>query len=70
MVKYITKRLLMGILVLLGTSILIFTIGFWRTLLLFAIVGIAYFIGTLLDEGGRTRVKDFFAGLFQRKNNG
>lgn len=26
--------------------------------------------GTLLDEGGRTRVKDFFAGLFQRKNNG
>lgn len=42
----------------------------WRTLLLFAIVGIAYFIGTLLDEGGRTRVKDFFAGLFQRKNNG
>ena len=27
MVKYITKRLLMGILVLLGTSILIFTIA-------------------------------------------
>ncbi len=51
-------------------AILIFTIGFWRTLLLFAIVGIAYFIGTLLDEGGRGRVKEFFLGLFKPRNNG
>ena len=39
-------------------------------LLLFAIVGIAYFIGTLLDEGGRGRVKEFFLGLFKPRNNG
>lgn len=45
---------------------LIFTIGFWRTLLLLVIVGIAYFIGTLLDEGGRERVKAFFRGLFHK----
>lgn len=51
-------------------TILIFTIGFWRTLLLFTIVGAAYFFGTLLDEGGRTRVKEFFTGLFRNKNNG
>ncbi len=48
-------------------AILIFTIGFWRTLLLAAIVGAALFIGTLLDEGGCTRVKEFFYGLFQKK---
>ncbi len=45
---------------------LIFTIGFWRTLLLLVIVGIAFFIGTLLDEGGRERVGDFFRGLFHK----
>ena len=28
----------------------LFTIGFWKTLLLFVLVGIAFFIGTLLDE--------------------
>lgn len=47
-------------------AILIFTIGFWRTLLLFAIVGAAYFIGTLLDEGGRARLKDFLGGIFRK----
>lgn len=45
-------------------TILVFTINFWRTLLLFVIVGIAYFIGTLMDEGGRGRVKEFFCSLF------
>ena len=45
-------------------TILVFTINFWRTLLLFVIVGIAYFIGTLMDEGGRGRVKEFFGRLF------
>lgn len=38
----------------------LFTIGFWKTLLLFVLVGIAFFIGTLLDEGGRARVGEFF----------
>ena len=28
----------------------LFTIGFWKTLLLFVLVGIAFFIGTLLDD--------------------
>lgn len=45
-------------------TVLVFTINFWRTLLLFVIVGIAYFIGTLMDEGGRGRVKEFFRSLF------
>ena len=54
---------LVGVLV----AVLFLLIGFWRTLLLTAIVGAAYFIGTLLDEGGRTRVKEFFCGLFQKK---
>ena len=51
-------------------AILIFTSGIWRTRPLFALAGVPYLIGTLLDEGGRTRVKEFFAGLFQHKNNG
>ena len=45
---------------------LLFTIGFWKTLLLFVIVGAAFFIGTLLDEGGRGRVGDFFRSLFTK----
>lgn len=47
--------------------ILVFTINFWRTLLLSIVVGLGYFIGTLLDEGGRSRVGEFFAQLFGRK---
>ncbi len=44
---------------------LIFSIGFWRTLLLFAIVGVCLLFGTLLDQGGRERVQQFFATLFK-----
>lgn len=47
-------------------SILFFTIGFWRTLLLAAIVTVCYFIGRLLDVGGRGRVKDAFDTLFKK----
>ena len=50
-------------------TILVFTINFWRTLLLFVIVGIAYFIGTLMDEGGRERVGAFFRSLFGGRGN-
>ena len=46
--------------------VLIFTINFWRTLLLLAMVGLAYFIGYLLDEGGRERIKQFFHQLFNK----
>ena len=45
----------------------LFTIGFWKTLLLFVLVGIAFFIGTLLDEGGRARVGEFFRSLFKSR---
>lgn len=44
--------------------ILVFTINFWRTLLLGFVVAVCYFIGKLLDEGGRARVADFFSKLF------
>ena len=47
--------------------VLLFTIGFWRTLLLTVIVGICYLIGALLDEGGRARVGEFFNDLFSKK---
>ena len=47
-------------------AMLLFTIGFWKTLLLFVIVGAAFFIVTLLDEGGRGRVGDFFRSLFTK----
>lgn len=44
--------------------ILVFTINFWRTLLLSAVVAVCYYFGTLLDEGGRHRVAEFFSRLF------
>lgn len=47
-------------------SILFFTIGFWRTLLLLVIVAACYFIGMLLDAGDRGRVKDAFDTLFKK----
>lgn len=47
-------------------TILLFTIGFWRTIILFIIVGLCYVLGMLLDESGRTGVRDFFSSLFKR----
>lgn len=47
-------------------TILIFTIGFWRTLVLFLIVGAAFFIGMLMDHGGRGNVAAFFSRIFKR----
>ena len=54
---------------LLGAAIALMLIflGFWKTLLLFVLVGIAFFIGTLLDEGGRARVGEFFRSLFKSR---
>ncbi len=49
--------------------ILVFTINFWRTLVLFVIVAVAYFIGALMDEGGRSRVREFFRSLFGNHGN-
>ncbi|OQB25214.1 MAG: hypothetical protein BWY11_00544 [Firmicutes bacterium ADurb.Bin182] len=47
-------------------TILVFTINFWRTLLLFAITGLCFLFGTLLDKGGLDGVKDFFEKLLPR----
>lgn len=54
--------------VLLGIAItvLIFTINFWRTLLLCVIVGICFLFGRLMDQGGIARVKEFFEKLLPR----
>lgn len=56
------------LIVLLGViiTILIFTINFWRTLLLAAIVAVCYLIGTLMDQGGVQRVKEFFEHLLPK----
>ncbi|MCE5234562.1 MAG: DUF2273 domain-containing protein [Clostridiaceae bacterium] len=48
-------------------AILIFSIGFWRTLLLFFIIAVCLLFGTLLDQGGRERVRQFFGALFKSK---
>ena len=47
-------------------AVLIFTLGFWRTLLLFAITMACFFIGKWLDEGGES-IGAFFARLFAKK---
>ena len=48
-------------------GILFLCIGFWRTLLLAALIALGVLIGALLDKGGWSAVKDFFAGLFQKR---
>lgn len=47
-------------------AILFLTIGFWRTLLLVVLVGIAFFLGMLLDRNGTEGVRKFFASLFSK----
>lgn len=56
------------ILVLIGLvlSILFFTIGFWRTLLLFVILALCFLIGYLLDQSGPDGIKEFFTKLFSK----
>jgi len=39
-------------------GILILTINFWRTLVLCIVVGLFYFIGSLLDRGGLDQIKE------------
>ena len=48
-------------------GILFLCIGFWRTLLLAALVALGVLIGTLLDRGGWPQVKAFFAAIFQKR---
>ncbi len=57
------------LLVLIGLvlSILFFTIGFWRTILLFIILAICFLFGYLLDQSGPDGIKEFFNKLFGKK---
>ena len=48
-------------------GILFLCIGFWRTLLLAAMVALGVLIGTLVDRGGWQAVKDFFLHIFSRR---
>lgn len=47
-------------------TILIFSIGFWRTILLCVILAVCFLLGYLLDRGGRDNVKSFFSSLFKK----
>ena len=48
-------------------GILFLNIGFWRTLLLMALVAVGVLLGTLLDRGGWPAVKDFFVSIFRKR---
>ena len=46
-------------------AVLIFTIGFWRTLLLTAITALCYFVGCILDKGGKEGLQEALSRLFR-----
>ena len=48
-------------------AVLLFTIGFWRTLLLFALVAVCYVIGRHLDNGGKEELDKAIGRLFSKK---
>jgi len=50
-------------------TILFFTIGFWRTILLILILALCLFAGILLDKGGAEGFREFFRKLFSRDKN-
>lgn len=50
-------------------TILFFTIGFWRTILLILILALCLFAGILLDKGGAEGFRDFFRKLFTKDKN-
>ena len=64
--EFIKEHKFTIILVLIGLilSILFFTIGFWKTILLMLILALCFFVGFLLDKGGLEELKDFFNKLF------
>ena len=47
-------------------AILLFSIGFWKTLLLLIIVAACFFFGYTLDQRGTAGVKDFFTSLLHK----
>ncbi len=48
-------------------AVLILIINFWRTLLLFAIVGICLFAGMLVDKGGFGALREFLDRILPRR---
>lgn len=48
-------------------AVLLFSIGFWRTLLLIALVAVCYIIGRHLDNGGKEELDRVIDGLFRKK---
>ncbi len=61
--KWTILSVALGILI----TVLIFTINFWRTLLLIIVVGLCYIVGTVLDRGGRGQVKAFFDRILPKR---
>ena len=59
------------LLVLIGLilTILFFTIGFWRTILLILILALCLFAGVLLDKGGAEGFREFFRRLFSKNKD-
>ncbi len=47
-------------------TVLLLTLGFWRTLLLLVIVAVCYFIGMLLDNGGKESIKGIIQTIFKK----
>ena len=66
--EFVKKHKFTVLLVLVGLvlSVLFFTIGFWRTILLFLILALCFLIGYLLDQGGPEGIREFFRKLFGR----
>ena len=60
------KFTVLFVLVGLILSILFFTIGFWRTILLILILALCFLIGYLLDQSGPDGIKNFFNKLFTK----
>ena len=61
------KWRIIGIVAGIVLAILLFTIGFWRTLLLLALVAICYVIGRHLDNGGKEELDKAIGRLFSKK---
>lgn len=58
---------LIGIVAGIVLAVLLFTIGLWRTLLLFALVALCYVIGRHLDNGGKEELDKAISSLFRKK---
>ena len=61
------KWRVIGIVAGIVLAILLFTIGLWRTLLLFALVAVCYIIGRHLDNGGKEELDKAIGRLFSKK---